>query len=324
MDWATWWRVYPRGCGGTEFWRDLFPTVEGLSPRVRGNPSVISVPRGTTRSIPAGAGEPLASLRPGLRRRVYPRGCGGTPLTALLITSATGLSPRVRGNHERRVHLAALDRSIPAGAGEPLPRGGARGAEQVYPRGCGGTTLALSSSLGLPGLSPRVRGNQAPALRRVVVARSIPAGAGEPPGSGGRKSRCGVYPRGCGGTAWVATSVFTSWGLSPRVRGNPLKCVHSCVMRGSIPAGAGEPLPLTSVRTDTTVYPRGCGGTTSARWTTCTLRGLSPRVRGNRVLAAQLVNCTGSIPAGAGEPLDRRGRAGHGKVYPRGCGGTRR
>ena len=54
-------RVYPRVCGGTgsdtaAVWRNA-----GLSPRVRGNPAAPRPPHAGDRSIPACAGEPLAS-----------------------------------------------------------------------------------------------------------------------------------------------------------------------------------------------------------------------------------------------------------------------
>ena len=73
---------------------------------------------------------------------------------------------------------------------------------------------------------------------------------------------------------------------------------------GSIPAGAGEPLPYLASRDPQWVYPRGCGGAEEEP----TIR-LPPR---------------GSIPAGAGEPLTRlRTMTDRARVYPRGCGGAR-
>ena len=55
-------------------------------------------------------------------------------------------------------------------------------------------------------------------------------------------------------------------------------------MRGPIPAGAGEPLPLYPGPIERRAYPRGCGGTQPQEWQGCNLWGLSPRVRGNRFL----------------------------------------
>ena len=52
--------------------------------------------------------------------------------------------------------------------------------------------------------------------------RSIPASAGEPMIGGYRVGGVKVYPRECGGTDGVVSTVSTIDGLSPRVRGNHL------------------------------------------------------------------------------------------------------
>ena len=51
-------RVYPRGCGGTGVLAGPARTLEGLSPRVRGNPGPGAFQHRGRGSIPAGAGEP--------------------------------------------------------------------------------------------------------------------------------------------------------------------------------------------------------------------------------------------------------------------------
>ena len=51
-------------------------------------------------------------------------------------------------------------------------------------------------------------------------------------------------------------------------------------------------------------------------------RGLSPRVRGNRVFANSLTFRERSIPACAGEPFCDFLAESTGAVYPRVCGGT--
>ena len=57
---AKWRRVYPRVCGGTESSHPALQRVEGLSPRVRGNPAPSGWRESALRSIPACAGEPRA------------------------------------------------------------------------------------------------------------------------------------------------------------------------------------------------------------------------------------------------------------------------
>ena len=51
--------------------------------------------------------------------RVYPRACGGTPVTLALAVEYLGLSPRVRGNPADLLAGLLDERSIPARAGEP-------------------------------------------------------------------------------------------------------------------------------------------------------------------------------------------------------------
>ena len=107
------------------------------------------------------------------------------------------------------------------------------------------------------------------------------------------------------------------------MRGN-LLCANVCRLGiGSIPAYAGEPrLPLPH-RTGAKVYPRVCGGTTTAPSGVVSAWGLSPRMRGNPDGLGDRKPATGSIPAYAGEPGGRAMPPDDLAVYPRVCGGTR-
>ncbi len=85
---------------------------------------------------------------------------------------------------------------------------------------------------------------------------------------------------------------------------------------------AGEPyLCLVGAR-QKKVYPRGCGGATEEPSETATDWGLSPRVRGSLLRAVIIAVNFGSIPAGAGEPIEIIPASFSVKVYPRGCGGA--
>ena len=195
------------------------------------------------RSIPASAGEPFFSTR-------------SARLPCLRSIPASAGEPCT--------HM-----KIPASAGEPRPPG-----------------------LELSGLSPRVRGNPPPTPPPQPGRRSIPASAGEPdrrrspraqvarsiPASAGEPSRgcvttkCAgrtVYPRECGGTQWrdygPVSEVLTR--VYPRECGGTMfdyRVWRKAPVQRSIPASAGEP---------------------SWAWSTgkcARIRGLSPRVRGNR------------------------------------------
>ena len=213
----------------------------GLSPRVRGNHRGSGWSCVANGSIPACAGEP--HRRPGSEGTtgVYPRVCGGTHGAVSMRSHSAGLSPLVRGNHGRELLALALDRSIPACAGEPRPVDWPRPYSWVYPRVCGGTTTDRLDALILAGLSPRVRGNQEQRGGRGAGRGSIPACAGEPSATRRGRHDKAVYPRVCGGTGASVAIQQSIVGLSPRVRGNLSPGL--CGPRGarSIPACAGEP-----------------------------------------------------------------------------------
>ena len=172
------------------------------------------------------------------------------------------------------------------------------------------------------GLSPRLRGNPDRSRCRCGCRRSIPAPAGEPrlPDSGRLHRR--VYPRACGGTNLPDNYLLTAQGLSPRLRGNPRHHAGQVRRIRSIPAPAGEPPGDLVLDPMAGVYPRACGGTSSTPTPTIRANGLSPRLRGNLLRSLDITTKTGSIPAPAGEPSQRRDVKGTLKVYPRACGGT--
>ena len=155
-------------------------------------------------------------------------------------------------------------------------------------------------------------------------AGTIPAGAGEPRRAACQRPRTWDYPRRCGGTQTSRGSSTTCVGLSPQVRGNRLDLFLVFDTIRTIPAGAGEPTTHLAHVYDGRDYPRRCGGTRQARLLWPRRRGLSPQVRGNRVAGAGEVGGEGTIPAGAGEPLDLGGAVAEVKDYPRRCGGTGR
>ena len=295
-------RVYPRGCGGTVPGNGPRDRAGGLSPRVRGNRPGGLPRRRLHGSIPAGAGEPAGGSWCLAERRVYPRGCGGTPSAPPETPTVVGLSPRVRGNPKRRTGPPSAPGSIPAGAGEPKLPGRKSKRVRVYPRGCGGTRPMTPRPGEHRGLSPRVRGNPSRDLDLDVVDGSIPAGAGEPRTASRGTSETGVYPRGCGGTLVSLSAISRTWGLSPRVRGNQRFAAVLRVESGSIPAGAGEPDQPLKFSRAAGVYPRGCGGTQQRLTLHRSSEGLSPRVRGNQGVVNSDLPLMGSIPAGAGEP----------------------
>ena len=315
-------RVYPRVCGGTGSGAKAIIKSDGLSPRMRGNHRYATRGKQSGGSIPAYAGEPSGVRQMRVRLRVYPRVCGGTPDYRALVIRKSGLSPRMRGNHPARCLFINPARSIPAYAGEPLPSGIRTYAVRVYPRVCGGTSPRAPLPPVPEGLSPRMRGNPSGYTRGNRIIGSIPAYAGEPRRGQAVEIRGQVYPRVCGGTQGRQPPGQPPRGLSPRMRGNPLRNWHRAANPGSIPAYAGEPGGWPTGTGQREVYPRVCGGTRKEPIGGMTSTGLSPRMRGNRRHAASPAGCQRSIPAYAGEPTFPRHRPAAQKVYPRVCGGT--
>ena len=213
------------------------------------------------RSIPACAGEPEPGRPYPPWVRVYPRVCGGTAAVSVVSMSDSGLSPRVRGNHNLGTAAYPSMGSIPACAGEPGAANSPVRRVKVYPRVCGGTLGVRSPPAHGDGLSP--------------------ACAGEPRDRCRAWRRRGVYPRVCGGTKVMIGKLLSKPGLSPRVRGNRNHARIEAVEHGSIPACAGEPRFQRASTAYAKVYPRVCGGNLWEGQIIELAEGLSPRVRGN-------------------------------------------
>ena len=126
----------------------------------------------------------------------------------------------------------------------------------------------------------------------------------------------------CGGTSVGVYDQAAHAGLSPRVRGNRTIRSRGAAWGRSIPACAGEPRRRLKPSPHLSVYPRVCGGTLSRPQPESYYRGLSPRVRGNRVVGEGKGSDKRSIPACAGEPFESRLPEPIYRVYPRVCGGT--
>ncbi len=138
----------------------------------------------------------------------------------------------------------------------------------------------------------------------------------------GKVSTRKVYPRVCGGNLVKNKIGVYLTGLSPRVRGKQRYGIRRVLDLGSIPACAGEtPVPAAST-TYRAVYPRVCGGNPPELVEQIIELGLSPRVRGKRVLAYLPKKYYRSIPACAGETLSTPRSFAKFMVYPRVCGGN--
>jgi len=135
-------RDYPRVGGGTPGYSLTSLPPQGLSPRGRGNRFDSGGDRAWAGTIPAWAGEPVKTLFLILFKRDYPRVGGGTFLNRFPGYRIAGLSPRGRGNQDRKIGIHAKVGTIPAWAGEPLFRLRYLFQYRDYPRVGGGTKTA--------------------------------------------------------------------------------------------------------------------------------------------------------------------------------------
>ena len=182
--------------------------------------------------------------------------------------------------------------------------------------------LIAGVTIGGTGLSPRVRGKHVCGAFGIVHAGSIPACAGEADGVPVVQPRMPVYPRVCGGSRRSGRICVTGLGLSPRVRGKPMRPAWPPIPRRSIPACAGEAGGGGHHPDDDGVYPRVCGGSLPHYRRLGPAPGLSPRVRGKQRKRPISKFVERSIPACAGEASGWMRSACGEKVYPRVCGGS--
>ncbi len=182
--------------------------------------------------------------------------------------------------------------------------------------------MAAIAASGTQGLSPRVRGNRAQIRSFGRGSGPIPARAGQPPEDRGRSLRRRAYPRACGATKPFFIPDCRAGGLSPRVRGNRHLGQVGRVGLGPIPARAGQPPSTQPAAPMGRAYPRACGATWPRAPRLGTLRGLSPRVRGNPHALHLLLRFLGPIPARAGQPRPQYLNYLVLGAYPRACGAT--
>ena len=174
--------VHPRACGESSSCTPSLNAFSGPSPRVRG----IRLPEAghgrRAGSIPARAGNPIASGGGGSAGGVHPRACGESPDRWTVSVGGEGPSPRVRGIRPPGRSPRRRRGSIPARAGNPRPAPFRAPGRRVHPRACGESSCRAAAAVHAVGPSPRVRGILAVGGLPRRGRRSIPARAGNPRG----------------------------------------------------------------------------------------------------------------------------------------------
>ena len=194
---------------------------------------------------------------------VHPRVGGETQSNGVCPWKLLGPSPRGRGNLSTAPTSRNARGSIPAWAGKPRPAGQPRTESAVHPRVGGETNSRSAAVCSCCGPSPRGRGNRDPGDDGTSVDGSIPAWAGKPASCFARCWTPRVHPRVGGETCTTSGRRTSSFGPSPRGRGNHATVALSLIELRSIPAWAGKPAGVVVVRPQVEVHPR-VGGETSA------------------------------------------------------------
>ena len=292
--------VHPRVCGEHAAISRRRVGLIGSSPRVRGTPANYRYGPSSHRFIPACAGNTSTPSVTRPRSSVHPRVCGEHVSAPSIGKTQAGSSPRVRGTRTARPRRSALQRFIPACAGNTSPPRESAAHGPVHPRVCGEhAALHVAGDLA-DGSSPRVRGTRSRQFHGGRGRRFIPACAGNTPGATRRRARIPVHPRVCGEHILPHSSVFFRYGSSPRVRGTPSVEVSVGSVRRFIPACAGNTRSVRGPIAGRSVHPRVCGEHFERGARLVDGGGSSPRVRGTPKVTSRPRMSRRFIPACAG------------------------
>ena len=128
------------------------------------------------------------------------------------------------------------------------------------------------------------------------------------------------HPRVCGEHKCRMYGVMSDAGSSPRMRGTRGLDETAEVLKGIIPAYAGNTIRSISSRSAGRDHPRVCGEHDSTDLRPLAATGSSPRMRGTRIQAVVQRRCRGIIPAYAGNTCPTIGRTRSMWDHPRVCG----
>ena len=292
----------------------------GSSPRLRGTVLYARVNPPSYRFIPAPAGNSSGGSKVIANGSVHPRACGEQSFGAVSIGFHSGSSPRLRGTAPLGAFEDALQRFIPAPAGNSLRNAGRLPLTSVHPRACGEQTPLRKLVPFLNGSSPRLRGTAFQPLPPDCRSRFIPAPAGNRFLASHFLLLASVHPRACGEQFPDRILFDTTFGSSPRLRGT----VHVARVLywevRFIPAPAGNSWPWYLTCGSPPVHPRACGEQSELNTSRLSRIGSSPRLRGTAKAWAANLSDSRFIPAPAGNSLNQGSENQDTAVHPRACG----
>ncbi len=195
--------VHPRVRGEHRRAPDHRRALPGSSPRARGTPGPAAMAATQRRFIPACAGNTNGAADTSTRMAVHPRVRGEHHPAGHGGMQAGGSSPRARGTLFSVLADIPSVRFIPACAGNTGWAGQDWDTATVHPRVRGEHSMALRISRSWRGSSPRARGTQRQDGHAGLLARFIPA---------------------CAGNTCTVIQVSTDAPVHPRVRGEHSSC----------------------------------------------------------------------------------------------------
>ncbi len=202
-----------------------------------------------------------------------------------------------QGDHTRR----AAHRIIPAHAGQTELTWLFHRHPTDHPRACGANAVISCYKHSCSGSSPRMRGKLGVHVRGGLVARIIPAHAGQTSIISRESSIVSDHPRACGANLLVVWVSAHSCGSSPRMRGKR-RC-ESCRKYAIriIPAHAGQTRCQRERCRSHPDHPRACGANPLCRCSRARNCGSSPRMRGKQLRRELHKVARRIIPAHAGQ-----------------------
>ena len=170
--------AHPRSRG--EHWDTLTRLREtcGSSPLARGTRTNRRHWVGRRRLIPARAGNTGLYIFASSSRAAHPRSRGEHFLRTLRVRSVSGSSPLARGTLPVVIFQVAVNRLIPARAGNTSRNAHGTRAGSAHPRSRGEHFASLLEHAAVPGSSPLARGTLRLSARTRGRPRLIPARAG--------------------------------------------------------------------------------------------------------------------------------------------------
>ncbi len=191
-------------------------------------------------------------------------------------------------------------RFIPAHAGNSARVRVSRAPKTVHPRACGEQDGNAAAGTVLTGSSPRMRGTGDHGDGCDLLARFIPAHAGNSRCGGSSRPIGTVHPRACGEQGRLDRRFWNAYGSSPRMRGTVRwgRIVRACGR--FIPAHAGNSRSRCVGYGIPSVHPRACGEQERTCLMSEVVSGSSPRMRRTEATVSRWEKGERFIPAHAG------------------------